>query len=230
MISKHQVLTMLLLLALLVPAAAQHISLQLEHALDGARFTPAGRISGNLEVDEVHRLLVQLTLRLASLSKRTCVFVALHLALHNKRRLLQLVLDTRLARRSGPVCCLSLCSKHIHTVCFATGRRPGSAGAAARRPQRVRGGCICQGCGGQRVRPDAHRSSLCCSRWLLTASLLGRMYLLRAVLGGAAAPPLLTSLPARCLATPGFRERLQVRYLTLRAAKHWLEGCAAGGS
>jgi hypothetical protein len=56
-ITKRQLLTMLLLLALLVPAAAQHISLQLEHALDGARFTPAGRISGNLEVDEVHRLV-----------------------------------------------------------------------------------------------------------------------------------------------------------------------------
>ncbi len=82
-ISKHQFLTMLLLLALLVPAAAQHISLQLEHALDGAVFTPAGRISGNLEVDEVHRLLHQLTLRLASLPKRTCVFMAciLHCAI-----------------------------------------------------------------------------------------------------------------------------------------------------
>jgi len=61
----------------------------------------------------------------------------------------------------------------------------------------------------------------CCSRWLLTASMLGRMYLLRAMPGGAAAPPLLTSLPARCLATPGFRERLQVSCLAPITAKHW---------
>ncbi|KAK9831413.1 hypothetical protein WJX81_002778 [Elliptochloris bilobata] len=40
------------LLALLPAVLAQHISLQLEHSLDGARFTPAGRISGNLEIDE----------------------------------------------------------------------------------------------------------------------------------------------------------------------------------
>jgi hypothetical protein len=47
------------------------------------------------------------------------------------------------------------------------------------------------------------------------------MYLLRAVPGGAAASPLLTSLPARCLATPGFRERLQVSCLAPTIAKHW---------
>lgn len=58
MISRHRLLTMLLLLALLVPAAAQHISLQLEHALDGVHFTRAGRITGNLEVDEVRGLLL----------------------------------------------------------------------------------------------------------------------------------------------------------------------------
>ena len=35
-----------------------------------------------------------------------------------------------------------------------------------------------------------------------------RLYLLRAT--APAQPPLLTALPARCLATPGFQELLQV--------------------
>lgn len=42
-----------LLLALIPVVLTQHVTLQLEHALDGARFTPAGRIFGNLEVEEV---------------------------------------------------------------------------------------------------------------------------------------------------------------------------------
>jgi len=137
-ISKHQFLTMLLLLALLVPAAAQHISLQLEHALDGARFTPAGRISGNLEVDEVHRLLVLLTLRLAALpmvascrlAYAHCIFKAMHLAMHNKTGLLQLVLATRLAQRSfnGPVCCLLLA---VSTYILSVSRQDGGLAALA---------------------------------------------------------------------------------------------------
>ena len=37
------------------------------------------------------------------------------------------------------------------------------------------------------------------------------MYLLRAFATGQPAAPLLTAVPARCLATPGFQELLQVR-------------------
>ena len=44
---------LLVVLALLPVVLSQHVSLHLEHALDGARFTPAGRIFGNLEVEEV---------------------------------------------------------------------------------------------------------------------------------------------------------------------------------
>ena len=46
-------LPLLVVLALLPVVLSQHVSLHLEHALDGARFTPAGRIFGNLEVEEV---------------------------------------------------------------------------------------------------------------------------------------------------------------------------------
>ena len=46
-------LIVVVLVALLPAVLTQHVSLQLEHALDGARFTPAGRIFGNLEVEEV---------------------------------------------------------------------------------------------------------------------------------------------------------------------------------
>ncbi len=225
-ISKHQFLTMLLLLALLVPAAAQHISLQLEHALDGARFTPAGRISGNLEVDEVHRLLVLLTLRLAALpmvascrlAYAHCIFKAMHLAMHNKTGLLQLVLATRLAQRSfnGPVCCLLLAvSTYMSRDRTAAWQRWRCSATPSARPRRLRLPRLWRATGAARLAQVYY----CCSCWLLDASVLGRMYLLRAVPGGAAAPPLLTSLPARCLATPGFRERLQVSCLAPRAAK-----------
>ncbi len=43
---------LLVLLAVVPAVLTQQISLQLEHALNGIDFTPAGRISGNLEVDE----------------------------------------------------------------------------------------------------------------------------------------------------------------------------------